>query len=123
MEWFSAPDYSLARFVLERGLALIYALGFLNALHQFPALLGDRGLLPARDFLREVTRAPHVVVSSTPEYEAAAQMEWLERYADQDFSLTDAVSFAVMADRGIREALAIDHHFVVAGFAVVPSSR
>ena len=55
MEWFSAPDYSLARFVLERGLALIYALGFLNALHQFPALLGDRGLLPARDFLREVT--------------------------------------------------------------------
>jgi hypothetical protein len=55
MEWFSAPDYSLARFVLERGLALIYALGFLNALHQFPALLGDRGLLPARDFLREMT--------------------------------------------------------------------
>ena len=55
MEWFSAPDYSLARFVLERGLALIYALGFLNALHQFPALLGDRGLLPAPDFLREVS--------------------------------------------------------------------
>ena len=77
----------------------------------------------ALDFLREVTRAPHVVVTSTPEYEAAAQMEWLERYADQDFSLTDAVSFSVMADRGIREALAIDHHFVVAGFAVVPSSR
>ena len=55
-------------------------------------------------FLREVTRAPHVVVSSTPEYEASAQREWLERYEDQDFSLTDAVSFSVMADRGIREA-------------------
>jgi hypothetical protein len=55
VEWFLAPDYTLARLVLERGLAFLYALGFLNALHQFPALLGDRGLLPAPDFLREVT--------------------------------------------------------------------
>ena len=57
MEWFSAPDYTLARFVLERGLALLYVLAFANALHQFPALLGDRGLLPAPDFLGEVTWA------------------------------------------------------------------
>ncbi|MDQ3242232.1 MAG: PIN domain-containing protein [Gemmatimonadota bacterium] len=74
-------------------------------------------------FLREVTRAPHVVVSSTPEYEATAQREWLERYDDQDFSLTDAVSFSVMADRGIREALAVDSHFLVAGFALVPAVK
>jgi predicted nucleic acid-binding protein len=72
-------------------------------------------------FLREVTRAPNIVVSSTPEYEASAEAEWLSRYADQDFSFTDAVSFAVMSDRGIREALALDSHFVVAGFSILPS--
>ncbi len=71
-------------------------------------------------FLREVGRAPHVVVTSTPDLEARAQREWLERYEDQEFSLTDALSFSVMADRGIREALAVDRHFVIAGFAVVP---
>jgi len=74
-------------------------------------------------FLREVRREPHVVVTSTPEYEAQAQREWLERYDNQDFSLTDAVSFSVMTDRGIREALAVDHHFATAGFAVLPGAR
>ncbi|MBA3342250.1 MAG: type II toxin-antitoxin system VapC family toxin [Gemmatimonadaceae bacterium] len=72
-------------------------------------------------FLREVVRAPHVVVTSTPEFEDRVQREWIERYDDQDFSLTDAVSFSVMADRGIRDALAVDRHFVVAGFTLLPS--
>src|SRR5918992_311341 len=45
--WFWATDYSVARFLLERGIALIYLLAFVSALHQFPALLGERGLLPA----------------------------------------------------------------------------
>lgn len=74
-------------------------------------------------FLREVSRAPNIVISSTPEYEATAEAEWLSRYADHDFSFTDAVSFAVMSDRGIREALALDNHFVVAGFSILPSPR
>ncbi|HEX2290267.1 MAG TPA: lipase maturation factor family protein [Pseudonocardiaceae bacterium] len=46
LSWFWSPDYSVARFLLERGIALIYLLGFVSALHQFPALLGERGLLP-----------------------------------------------------------------------------
>ena len=55
MDWFSAPDYWLARFVFERALALIYLIAFLVALNQFRPLLGERGLLPAPAFLR-VTR-------------------------------------------------------------------
>ncbi len=61
-------------------------------------------------------------MSSTPEYEASAQREWLERYEDQDFSLTDAVSFSVMADRHSR-SFAVDHHLLVAGFALVPAVK
>lgn len=78
------------------------------------------GPAAALGLLKEVIRAPLVVVTSTPEYEETAQTEWLGRYHDQDFSLTDAVTFSVMADRGIRQALALDHHFVVAGFEILP---
>jgi lipase maturation factor len=47
----SAPDYELARFLIERGLAAIYLIGFVVALRQFPALCGENGLEPAREIL------------------------------------------------------------------------
>jgi hypothetical protein len=55
MDGFPAPDYHLARFIVERGLGLVYAIAFLVALNQFPALLGERGLLPVPRFLRRVS--------------------------------------------------------------------
>lgn len=47
--------------------------------------------------------------------------EWLKKYDDQRFSYVDAVSFAVMAEMGIREAFTFDRHFETAGFLRVPS--
>ncbi|HET6401689.1 MAG TPA: PIN domain-containing protein [Candidatus Kapabacteria bacterium] len=38
------------------------------------------------------------------------------RSADKEWSFTDCVSFAIMTDRNIRDALARDHHFEQAGF-------
>jgi uncharacterized protein len=35
---------------------------------------------------------------------------------DKEWSLTDCISFQVMAERGIARALAHDHHFEQAGF-------
>ena len=35
---------------------------------------------------------------------------------DKSWSLTDCISFSVMAERGITDALTGDHHFVQAGF-------
>jgi hypothetical protein len=35
---------------------------------------------------------------------------------DKDWSLTDCISFVVMQDRGITDALTGDHHFEQAGF-------
>jgi len=50
----AAPDYAFARFLIERGLAAIYLIGFIVALDQFPALAGEHGLEPAPDFLARV---------------------------------------------------------------------
>jgi predicted nucleic acid-binding protein len=72
-------------------------------------------------FLRTVRQSPNEVVSATPELEDRAITHWLERYEDQDFSLADAVSFEVMAARGIREVMTLDHHFSAAGFVMVPA--
>ena len=42
----------LARLLFTRGLGALYLVAFLSSLNQFPALLGERGLLPAPEFLR-----------------------------------------------------------------------
>lgn len=73
----------------------------------------------ARGFLSRVRAAPHVIVYSDAELEAEAERNWLSPFDDQDFSLTDAVSFAVMTRREIPEALTLDRHFTTAGFSAV----
>ncbi|MBT2502569.1 lipase maturation factor family protein [Curtobacterium sp. ISL-83] len=50
--WAGAADYDVARFVVQRGVAAIALLAFVSALAQFPALLGERGLLPVPRFMR-----------------------------------------------------------------------
>src|ERR1700730_12667277 len=47
-------DFWLTRMVFQRTLGLVYFLAFLIALNQFRPLLGEHGLLPAPDFIRQV---------------------------------------------------------------------
>ena len=54
MDWLAAHDYDLARFLFQRGLALVYLVAFLVAALQFRPLLGERGLLPAPAYLAAV---------------------------------------------------------------------
>jgi hypothetical protein len=54
-DWLASPDYGIARLIVGRGLAAIYLIAFLVALRQFRPLLGERGLLPAPDYLRQTT--------------------------------------------------------------------
>jgi lipase maturation factor len=49
-----ADDLWLARLAFQRGLALIYLVAFVVAVHQFRPLLGERGLLPVPEFTRAV---------------------------------------------------------------------
>lgn len=49
-----AQDYTIGREVLLRGVAAVFAIAFVSTLNQFPALLGERGLLPAGEYLRRL---------------------------------------------------------------------
>ena len=46
IDWLAAPDYSIGRLLIGRGLAVLYLIAFLVAARQFRPLLGERGLLP-----------------------------------------------------------------------------
>ncbi|WP_417564295.1 lipase maturation factor family protein [Microbacterium sp.] len=46
MDGFAAIDFGFAREVLQRGIAALYVIAFVSTLNQFPALLGEQGLLP-----------------------------------------------------------------------------
>ena len=63
MEWLGALEaegYLGARWLVQRGIALVYVLAFVNVLHQWRPLLGDAGLTPAREVLEGTSwrRAP-----------------------------------------------------------------
>jgi Lipase maturation factor len=62
VEWFSASDDWLGRFVLERGVAAVYLIAFLAAALQFRALIGEHGILPVPRFLAQqsVWRSPSI---------------------------------------------------------------
>ena len=49
----------------------------------------------------------------------------VELYAnrpDKEWSLTDCISFVIMGERGLTDALTADHHFVQAGFRALLKS-
>jgi predicted nucleic acid-binding protein len=52
--------------------------------------------------------------------EELAAVELFEKYADQEVSFTDALSFALMRRRRIDRAFTFDRHFRFAGFTMVP---
>lgn len=67
-------------------------------------------------FLESMHTIPRFAIIYSDAVLEQKAVDLLRRYSDQDFSFADAVSFAVMRERGIGEAFAFDHHFEVAGF-------
>jgi predicted nucleic acid-binding protein len=80
------------------------------------------GHQPAMRFLDSIRRSSRILKIYSDEALEEQAEDILRRYEDQDFSFTDAVSFAVMGQRGIAEAFAFDQHFLTAGFVLVPQS-
>lgn len=86
--------------------------------HAYLLKAGGRGF--ALEFLSLLHSSTRVnVIFSTLEIENSAS-SIIRKYQDQEFSLCDAVSFAVMKELGIRDAFAFDAHFETAGFHRLP---
>ncbi|MGQ0765081.1 MAG: type II toxin-antitoxin system VapC family toxin [Gemmatimonadota bacterium] len=58
-------------------------------------------------------------VDVTGDLVGRALTQWIERFPDQRFSLTDATSFEVMREKRLTSAFAFDDHFVTAGYSLV----
>lgn len=118
----SHPDHAAVAEVLQAAVRAGARLVTTNlVIMETHALLLHRvGRPAALSFARTVYEPPTLVVSSTMELEQRALSDWIARYTDQGFSLTDGVSFAVMKTRGISQALTLDAHFATAGFRMVP---
>src|SRR3954452_17209386 len=84
MPGLAAPDYQVARFLIERGLAAIYLVAFVVAWRQFPALCGERGLEPA----------PHLLALLRRFLDAPTLFRWV-RYSDAKLRLVSAIASVI----------------------------
>jgi len=81
------------------------------------ALFVARGIGHRRDDLFRLVRHSKIVRMEWVGQETFWQAwEWLRRFHDQPFSLTDCTSFVVMKKLGLTEAATNDSHFLTAGF-------
>jgi predicted nucleic acid-binding protein len=83
---------------------LLYALGPVAAAAHLETLLSDA--LIDQLFVNE-------------RLQASAFVDWIHRFPDQAFTLTDAVSFATMRAHDVAAAFTYDGHFAIAGFRTV----
>jgi predicted nucleic acid-binding protein len=80
------------------------------------ALCSVRSRANAAKFIRSFIsqKFVEVVAPSLPQFENA--LELYELRPDKSWSLTDCISFELMKQHGIQDALTGDHHFEQAGF-------
>lgn len=62
---------------------------------------------------------PNIEVVSASTASRDEAIELFTRHSDKDWSLCDCLSFGLMRERGLDQALAADHHFAQAGFVAL----
>jgi predicted nucleic acid-binding protein len=77
----------------------------------------SRRLVP--QFVRELEQDSNVRISRASTDLFRRGLALFEQRPDKDWSLTDCISFVVMKDEGIDEALTGDQHFEQAGFVAL----
>jgi uncharacterized protein len=70
-------------------------------------------------FVSQLRMDPNTVVLPASSALFQAGMRLFESRADKDWSVTDCISFVVMEQRKLAEALTADHHFEQAGFTAL----
>jgi len=77
----------------------------------------------AAERIRNITASSWIEVRYAGARETTAALNIFSKFADQDLSFTDAVSFAVMRQEGLRDAISFDSHFERAGFRIWKAGR
>lgn len=54
------------------------------------------------------------------EQDETEALQVFQKYADQQVSFTDCVSFVLMEKQGLKSVFTFDRHFALAGFAIEP---
>lgn len=79
-------------------------------------LAGQRWRATAVTLLARIRTSPQIEVVTVTSDLFARAVDLYTARPDKEWGLTDCLSFVVMQERGITEALAADQHFVQAGF-------
>lgn len=79
-------------------------------------LAGTKARRQCAAFLRELSRAPDTRIIPDSEELFQRGLSLYEARTDKGWSLTDCISFLVMSDENLTDALTGDHHFEQAGF-------
>jgi len=78
---------------------------------------GDRDMALA--LIRDIQADQRITVIPANEALFTRGLDLYGDRSDKEWSLTDCISFVVMQEYGIAEALTSDHHFEQAGFTVL----
>ena len=82
------------------------------------ALCSPRLRETAAQFWKHIHADPDLLVVRLDEDLLNRAVAIYEQHRDKAWSFTDCISFVVMKDRAISEALTADHHFEQAGFNI-----
>jgi uncharacterized protein len=70
----------------------------------------------ASSFIKFCYNSPNFRVIEVTSQLLEKGLKLYDKYHDKDWGLTDCISFVVMQEQGLMEALTSDQHFVQAGF-------
>lgn len=116
------PALNHWRSIRERGLPRLVSTTYV--FDEAVTYLNARGLhASAVKVGKRLLESPSVELVHVGEDLFRRAFDLLERRPDKRYSLTDCVSFVVMAERGIATAYAFDRHFEQEGFVREPHRR
>jgi predicted nucleic acid-binding protein len=109
----AAARYRTARNQNRKIVTTNYVLTELVALLTSPLRFGRASIVA---FLDDLKTSPYVEIVHVDALLDDEAWQLLKSRQDKDWSLVDCVSFTIMTQRVITEALTTDHHFEQAGF-------
>ncbi len=73
----------------------------------------------AADRLSDIFASPTFEILRTTAAEEKEAIRWMRKFADQQVSFTDCLSFTLMTRERLRTAFTFDRHFRAAGFQTI----